>query len=128
LSKLPGTHAAAIDRPSIRVDLDNTLVEMLKERRGHSDKKKQRGKKLAAGQELKASTDSASTSQNNQATTSSSHVNASSNSDDTCYNCDIEFLRSSGADWVCCTMCNNWVCGTCNEGIYDPNYICPKCE
>ena len=47
LSKLPGT-AAAVNTSvrAIRTDLDNTLMDMLKERRGQLQKKKSRGKKV----------------------------------------------------------------------------------
>ena len=119
LSKLPEISTACHDRQGIREDLDASLIEMLKERRGHTNNKKRtRGKKFTPGQEVVLE-------ENDEP--SCTHEIAANFDDDICASCFIQFHRSSGPDWIQCQSCDGWICGRCNRGTYDPTFVCAQC-
>lgn len=117
VSKLPGSTATP-NRKEIREDLDATLIEMLKERRGHQNKKRARGRKFTPGQEVVL--------QEEDGPSSSNAVEAID--ENICVMCQIPFTESYGPDWIQCQDCERWACGHCNGGSYDPLFLCGQCS
>ena len=115
ISKLPGA-ATTLNRAEIRENLDATLIEMLKERRGLQKKKRARGKKFAPG-EMVALQQQDEPSVPGDLDTNENH----------CVTCHIPFIESEGFDWIQCIGCQQWACGYCNEGAYDPMFLCGLC-
>lgn len=118
LSKLPEVSTAIHDRENIRNDLDSSLLEMFKQRRGHQTEKKKRGRKISPGREIVL-----------EAADEPSCSNAAAESDDEsiCASCLIPFVESSGPDWIQCQKCGHWICGRCNGGEYNPSFACEQC-
>jgi hypothetical protein len=117
LSKLPGTVAAAQHDPAhIRRDLDASLIDLLKDRKGENKViKKPRGKKIPAGQQIAFSDDD----DENPVGEDGGEV------DETCKICRITFGKTRNLDWTQCLQCNKWICGNCAP--YDPTFICSVC-
>ena len=123
---------ASSNKSEIVRSLDASLIQMLRDHRGITDKvKTSRGRKVVPGRpisEESLTTGTAPGTSSSEPSTSTAGEASSSGSDDNCSNCFRSFAAYSGPDWVRCVDCLQWYCGFCNDETTDPFYKCDFCE
>lgn len=157
LRKLPD---AAVQEKEIGRTLDESLVELLKEHRGvqNPEKKRKRGKKIEAGQNVSSMTSSEvdgsamsilddaepSTSKgNSKSATNKSKLGVKGKDKDLPLRKSTRKIDDSNkcgickclwenykhpVEWIKCCKCQKWICGICNNDSKDPYFICDRCE
>ncbi|KAI4457229.1 hypothetical protein MML48_8g00015426 [Holotrichia oblita] len=130
LKRIPdGINDAEVERV-----LDNSLIDLLKEHRGTgTERKRKRGRKVDPGTDAvcekpsvvseKSPTTADEPGPSTSAPTRKSKRGGKGNSSQ-CGICRINWKDYKGAiDWIQCTKCLAWICGSCNKDSKDP-FLC----